>query len=99
MRSCYTLRLDEARIAIADLCDYYGTGMILTRINVPEKYRGQGHANALLKQVLDDADREGVRLYLEIQSSDGLSYDELERWYLRNGFARWRGIYRRLPQK
>lgn len=96
MQSCYA---DKETWAIADLCDYYGTGMIITRINVPAKNRGQGHARALLKRILDDADREGVALFLEISPSDGLSYCQLRSWYERHGFRSMRGVYVRKPQK
>lgn len=72
MKPCYMVKLSGTRIAIADLVDYYGRGKIITRINVPAEFRGKGHGTALLKQIIEDADREKIALYLEIQSSDGL---------------------------
>lgn len=95
------VKLSGTRIAIADLVDYYGRGKIITRINVPAEFRGKGHGTALLKQIIEDADREKIALYLEIQSSDGLSYDELEAWYKRHGFKNWEGsgIYRRTTEE
>lgn len=97
MKTCYVIK--EHR-AIADLCDYYGKGMYITRINVPVASRGQGVARALLQIILDEADREGVRLYLEIAASDGLDRDQLEAWYERHGFSQDRcmGFFIRRPQ-
>ena len=83
MKSCY---VDKATRSIADLCDYYGQGLLLTRINVPKASRGQGHARKLLARILADADAEGIALFLEISPSDGLSFAQLEAWYLRHGF-------------
>lgn len=94
MKSCY---VDKEHRAIADLCDYYGKGMLLTRINVPMKSRGQGIARKLFAEILADADKEHVTLYLEISPSDGLNYKELEMWYKRHGFI---GdlLYKRKPR-
>lgn len=98
MRSCYTIPVDNT-CAIADVCDYYGTGMILTRINVPAEARGKGIGSKLLNEVTSAADVEGIVLYLEINPYGPLNYDALEAWYFRNGFKKWNGIYRRLPKK
>jgi predicted GNAT family N-acyltransferase len=97
MKSCYVIQVSPVRIAIADLCDYYGEGWIITRINVPMQFRGKGFGSELLKQICSDADKEKQTLFLEIQSSDGLSYRELEEWYLRYGFRNCKGIYKRNP--
>lgn len=86
MKSCYVIK--EHR-AIADLCDYYGKGLILTRINVPKASRGRGVARQLLATILADADRENVTLFLEISPSDGLSFSQLEAWYKRHGFIKF----------
>lgn len=85
--------------SIADLDEYYGIGWQITRINVPEKYRGQGIASQLLRDIIAEADREQVRLYLEIVPTGGLNYDQLDAWYRRHGFKPWKGILRRLPTK
>lgn len=98
MQSCYIIKVGPMRIAIADLCDYYGKGLIITRINVPRDYRGQGHARELLRQITADADKTHTTLFLEIMSSDGLNYDQLEAWYKRAGFRSWHGIYKRKPK-
>lgn len=88
MKHCY---IDKEHRAIADLVpgDDIGLlvpGMVLTRINVPIRYRGKGIGSRLLCRVLDDADREKVTLYLELLPSGGLSYADLKAWYQRHGF-------------
>jgi len=88
---------DRESNSTADLCDYYGHGMILTRINVPIASRGKGVGSRLLDSILADADKDNITLFLEISPSNGLSYEQLEKWYLRKGFSPWNGVYRRLP--
>jgi GNAT superfamily N-acetyltransferase len=85
-------------MAILDTVDYYGRGRIITRINVPVEFTGKGHGRDLLAQVIADADRDGVTLFLEIFSTGAMLYDELEAWYMRHGFKRWKGVYRRVPE-
>lgn len=101
MKSCYYIRLSNTAIAIADICDYYEDGMIITRINVPLVHRGRGHGSALLQMLLDDADKEGVKLWLEINASGELTHEQLELWYTRHGFKNYKGtgVYRRLPKQ
>ena len=87
MKTCFWQKLTEPTgLAIADLCDYYNKGMIITRINVPKEHRGKGIARALLQEILTEADKNKVKLYLEIQSSDGLTAEQLAAWYRRHGF-------------
>ena len=78
---------------------------MLTGIEVHRLNRHNGVASRLLKEVLDDADHEGVRMVLGVSpdgSKDSLTYDELERWYARNGFVHDEGddtnIMRREPK-
>lgn len=98
MRTCY---VDYETRSIADLCDSremgLRSGMVITRINVPKESRGKGYGRKLLQQIIDDADAEGVYLYLEILASGGLIHDQLEAWYLRHGFKWTGGVYRRIP--
>jgi ribosomal protein S18 acetylase RimI-like enzyme len=97
VKSCY---VDYPTRAIADLCDYYGRGMIITRINVPAAHRNNGVGSMLLQQILTDADAEGIKLWLEIQASDGLTRDQLQEWYERHGFEEVvTGVWRRKPVK
>ena len=73
-------------LAVLDLVDYYGKGLIITRINVPRNHRGKGIASTLLRRALHAADSESITLFLEISPSDGLNYEQLKAWYKRYGF-------------
>lgn len=87
MKHAYTIKLSATRIAIADVCNIDGDPYyMVTRINVPQQFRGKGIGTRLLKQILDDADKEGVILVLWPQASDGLPTYILEEWYKRYGF-------------
>lgn len=85
MRTCY---VDPEHRAIADLVapGELTPNWTITRINVPEKERGNGYGSALLDQIVSDADRDGVDLQLEVSPSGGLNYDQLVEWYKRRGF-------------
>ncbi len=99
METCYFSWLSNTHGAIADLTDYYNEGMLITRINVPQKHRGKGHGSKLLKKILIDADKYGVVLWLEILESGGLSKLQLIKWYERYGFKEYKGagFWRREP--
>lgn len=86
MKTYFYEKLSPRALAVIDLCDYYGEGFIITRINVPKEFRNKGVASKLLQRVLDEADKEKINLWLEISASDGLNYDQLEAWYKRHGF-------------
>lgn len=98
MKTCYVVQ--EVR-AIADLVQpgELTKDWTITRISVPEKYRGNGYARCLMEMILKDADTTNTILQLEIQPSDGLNYEQLRAWYVRKGFRQTRtGYWRRLPQ-
>ena len=98
MPSFYT-RLGPAKVAVADVCDYYNEGQIITRINVPESHRGLGHGRDLLRKVIDWADANDTALFLEINPSGPLDYEALASWYERHGFREIAiGMWRRKPQ-
>lgn len=60
-------------------------GTIITSVGT--RMRGQGNASRLLKTVTDEADSEGVVLYLSVEpDGTGLNEEELRAWYQRNGF-------------
>lgn len=87
MKTLYYLKLSNPfGLAIIDLVDYYDKGYIITRINVPKAHRGKGIARKLLQEVINDADEAKVDLFLEVNASDGLTRDELYKWYNRRGF-------------
>jgi ribosomal protein S18 acetylase RimI-like enzyme len=97
MKTCYYIAHESRAACTADLCDYYDEGLILTRINTLPHCRGKGFARTLMREITADADREGITLYLEINASGDMSYDQLAAWYERNGFEDIGGIYRRRP--
>jgi len=86
MQGIYRKLSNPTGLAVLDLVDYYDEGYIITRINVPMAHRGKGIGTELLNECITKADELGITLWLEIQSSDGLTYDELEAWYKRHGF-------------
>jgi len=98
MRTCFVIPKVNA---IADLVrpGELTPNWTITRINVPAKHRGQGYGSKLLRQILEEADAEGVTLQLEISPSDGLNYGQLWDWYKRHGFMRHEsGYMRRRPR-
>jgi GNAT superfamily N-acetyltransferase len=98
MKTGFYVKLeDPIGLAVLDVVDYYSMGYMITRVNVPQAHRGKGLGSRLLKEACEEADKANIRLYLEIASSDGLTYDQLEAWYRRYGFRRCNGIMRRKP--
>jgi predicted GNAT family N-acyltransferase len=103
MKSSYTRLVGTIRLAVLDLMpDVLSPGennYIISRINVPQAYRGQRIGSQLLKECLADADKEGAVLSLEINPYGELTYEDLESWYLRYGFKEVeQGWYKRLPK-
>jgi predicted GNAT family acetyltransferase len=94
MKSCY---MDKESRAIADLVDYYGKGMLITRINVPTSSRGKGAGSKLLRQIIADADRTNTVLYLEVVPTGTMNEEQLTKWYESYGFKYWKGFMRRKP--
>lgn len=101
VETCYTSRVDATHIAIVDLVrpGILTSDWTITRINVPRHCRGRGEGSKLLDAVLADADTEGAALQLEIAPSDGLTYEQLEAWYMRRGFQHKKHFMQRLPRK
>lgn len=96
MKNSYYVRLSSTEIGILDLCPVEkGRGLIITRINIPEKFRGRGHGSRLLSEVLADADREQIPLFLEILATGPLNRDDLMKWYARHGFRGSDPMFRR----
>lgn len=90
MKTSYTILMPSGiRPAIADVSEL-GTGLYeINRINVPQEHRGKGYGTKILQQILDDADKEQVKLVLSVFSSDMrgiMKNDELIAWYMRHGF-------------
>jgi GNAT superfamily N-acetyltransferase len=106
MKTTYYIRDPDKGVfaaAIADVVKMPTTGRreyyVITRINVMEQYRGQGYGTKILNMILEDADSEGVVLFLEPVPSGGLSKKELEAWYERHGFDWGTWHMKRKPNK
>lgn len=87
-------RLSPVHLAVLDTLSYVDAEgnreEMLTRINVPEPYRGQGHASELLRQCCNRADTEQLTLSLVIipyPGEGGLNYTQLKAFYTRHGFV------------
>lgn len=96
-----SIRIDATTLAVLDATDYYGQGMMITRVFVPLWTRGKGHGRTLLKHACDVADKTNTKLFLEISPyiDSPLDYYDLRRWYQRYGFnGPVCGIMRRLPR-
>lgn len=107
MRPVYYIRDPETGTLAAAIADVVKMPVdssrkeyfVITRINVMERYRGQGYGSKILNMILEDADKEGVVLFLEPTPSGGLSEKELKAWYERHGFSYDAWHMRRLPNK
>lgn len=99
----FSIRCDDTNLAILDLCDYYERGKMITRINVPVKFRGQGFGRRLLVMALFQSKYHKIDLFLEVGAYGRIGFDmnrdQLIRWYERYGFESYRGIYRRRHDK
>jgi GNAT superfamily N-acetyltransferase len=92
---CLTLFVAPGRIAIMDVvydATVAGGGWIITRINVPERERGNGYGSALLKRFLELADHFQKTVSLGVSSSNPkFTNGKLREWYKRHGFIREKG--------
>lgn len=95
MKCTYLIRLSDIRSAVADTMrveardfglDTDQKCRLITRINVPVGFRGNGIGSELLSTLLNDADSEDVILLLSIQPYGDMTYDQLLDWYTRHGF-------------
>lgn len=91
MKTTYIIRDPDQGFFAAAIADTVSTNkpdhVIITRINVMEKWRGQGYGTKILLQLLKDADEQGITLVLEPIESGGLSQAQLQKWYERHDFV------------
>lgn len=98
MKTVYFKRLDNTHAAIADLVLMSASralgvlapegSFLITRINVPIAYRRKGLGTEMLKEIIEDADKEGVTLVLECVPSDmKMTQRVLAKWYEKHGFS------------
>jgi predicted GNAT family acetyltransferase len=58
----------------------------ISRIQTPEKLRGQGFADEKLSQILADADAKGIKVALSPSGDFGANKNKLTAWYKKRGF-------------
>ena len=78
--------LDQNTRSIADLVEIDPNLYLVTRINVPTASRAKGFGSKLLREIIEDADREGTTLEIHPVPSGGMTRKELISWYRRHGF-------------
>lgn len=102
MDNIYILKKSRSIADLTGVGDMVPGTRTITRINVPSEHRSKGLGSKLLGRICADADREAVSLSLEILPSGPLSYEDLQRWYVRYGFRRsgkFHGILIRRPRQ
>jgi ribosomal protein S18 acetylase RimI-like enzyme len=60
---------------------------LVTRLNVPEKYRQLGWGTKLLNKCIEYADEHKLVLLLEVAPSGGMNSTQLTAWYCKFGFV------------
>jgi GNAT superfamily N-acetyltransferase len=103
--SYYDFDKELQRLTTVHLMKFSDTECLITEIQTTRGARRLGRASALMKQVLSQADCEGVTLLLGIDpdgSEGSMDYDQLVAWYRRMGFryhiSEDEGAMRREPQ-
>lgn len=65
-----------------------GNVLEINKIETPPEKRGQGFADEKLRELIEQADAEGLTLALTPSNAFGANKKRLENWYKRNGFVR-----------
>jgi GNAT superfamily N-acetyltransferase len=79
------IKIGKASVEVTRVDD----SMTINRLKVPENARGQGEASKALKEVLRQADEQGLTVFLTADpiGAGGMSKTQLEAFYKRNGFV------------
>lgn len=64
------------------------TGFYYNRIFVKPKSRKKGYGNKLLKALLNEINKKKTTLSWEVNSFGDMTSEQLEEWYLKNGFTK-----------
>jgi GNAT superfamily N-acetyltransferase len=78
----YDLIIQVDELKNLPLSNYY----YFNRLIVDPKLRGLGLSNQLLKQVIDWANQNSITILLDINPYGPLSYNDLEKFYMKFGF-------------
>ena len=92
MKSLYYIGLGPQRFISAELKPFY-KGWMITRIFVSEGAKGGDHDLDIIRDVMDDADKEGVILYLD----EHIWANRETRRYIPLGFRVYKSLIRRRP--
>jgi GNAT superfamily N-acetyltransferase len=88
MRDIYSAHPIRATANLMAFDGYRPGAWLLTGVEVSREERGKGVARGVMQQVLNDADAEGVPIYLSVEpDGTGLGEDDLVDWYERLGFV------------
>ncbi len=105
MKTSYSKVLSAPRrLAVLDLIPALGVdgtkpnGLLISRINVPVMHRRRGYGQEMLDACMADADKNKITLYLWINASGDMSYQQLAAWYNRYGFTESDGLFTREPK-
>ncbi|MBX3468683.1 MAG: GNAT family N-acetyltransferase [Planctomycetes bacterium] len=88
MATDYSVRLAPGAIARIKLSEVAPGHSWIDWVYVPPDWRDLGLGGQLMRRVLEDADRHGVRLSLEARACGDTDQAALERWYQGLGFVR-----------
>ena len=69
------------------------TWYYFNRLNVPVRLRHRGIAAKLLRETIDWADWEKINIILEINPYGDMSYEDLEKLYMKFGFVKLEKCY------
>lgn len=95
MHSLYRI----GRYAWASVSKYRNKIYTLESIYVEEEHRGKRYGAALMKRILEDADKHCVVMRLLVAPQGEMKYDALVAWYERLGFVEYSLlVYMRLPK-
>jgi len=109
MNHSITERISTTHGSTADFVEvdeFFGPGLLMTRLLVPRGLRRQGYGNKLLKRVCIAADASETIIYVQPSPypDSPLQFAELVAWYERHGFKRapnglWVRLHATHPEK
>lgn len=81
----YSITTDN-RLGCIDISSIDDKCWYVNRLYVQPKYRNQGFATAMMKELTSEADAQGKDILIEINPYGDLDYDQLKAFYLKFGF-------------
>ncbi len=96
MKNLYYIGLGPGKFVSAELRTYH-KGWMITRIFVPEEDEGKDYDIQILQLIMNDADTEGVILYLNESMYKDVKDKNIR--YVPYGFQIYKGVPRRRPER